>query len=96
MEQEKDRFGYWFIRGLGSCSRHLLIHLKVDFDDVIYYSGPDWMQAKNNFSEEVGECLLPNIPWYKHDGVVLTQHSSILRKIAQVHKPEYLGTTTQD
>lgn len=49
-EQEKDRFGYWFIKGLGSCSRYLLIHLKVDFDDVIYNptdpdkSKPNWFQ----------------------------------------------------
>merc|ERR1712127_563687 len=54
------------------------------------------MQAKNNFQTEVGECLLPNIPWYSHDGVVLTQHSSILRRIAQVHMPSYLGSTPQD
>ena len=57
----------------------------VDFEDVVYSTEYDWIDDWANFEDRIGQCLLPAIPWYKNGDVVLSQHSSILRKVAEVH-----------
>ena len=67
------KVGYWKIRGLSTPIYMLLHYCGVDVEEKRYDFGPnfektEWLSEKNKLGMK-----LPNLPYYIHDDVKITQ-----------------------
>lgn len=88
--------GYWDVRGLGNAIRYLLSHANVDYEDKLYKCGgppnfdrSEWLNEKFNLGLD-----FPNLPYYIHGDVKITQSQTILRYLARKHG--FDGRTEED
>ena len=89
MVEAKPEFGYWEVRGLGSVPRLIFIAAGVDFVGKLYRIADqdEWrVQTKPILGSN-----LPNLPYLKFDGIVISENDTICRVIAAKWKPELLG-----
>ena len=89
MVDTKAEHGYWGIRGLGAMSRLTAAAAGADINDVKLTDQQKWKEEQK---KEL-DTHLPNLPYLKVDGVVITEHDAIVRYIATKWKPELLGAT---
>mmetsp|Transcript_44417 Transcript_44417/g.53715 ORF Transcript_44417/g.53715 Transcript_44417/m.53715 type:complete len:236 (+) Transcript_44417:82-789(+) len=95
---DEPTLGYWKIRGLVSGLRYQLIYSNVKYELVEYEQGdaPDycskvWFDKKFELGLE-----FPNLPYFIHDGLMLTETLAIHHYIADVWDKELLGVTAQE
>ncbi|KAF2363363.1 Glutathione S-transferase C-terminal [Trinorchestia longiramus] len=88
--------GYWDIRGLAQPIRLLLEYTGTKFDDKRYvcgeapdYDRSDWTKVKFTLGFD-----FPNLPYYCHESVRLTESGAILRHLARQHG--LTGATEQE
>lgn len=98
MADSKPILGYWDIRGLAAPIRYLLAYCNVDYVDKHYKCGPpptfardEWLNEKFNLGLD-----FPNLPYYIHGNVKLSQSGAILRHIARTCCKDMCGKTPED
>jgi len=89
-QESRPTLGYWKIRGLAQPIRMLLCHMNVDFEDVLYeahknddgsWDRSEWTDVKPKFLAE--GMSYPNLPYFQHDGLQITQSVAILTYCAE-------------
>ena len=93
MSDDKPVLGYWKIRGLASQIRYQLAYLGIEYEMVEYEQGdaPDfsrdsWLNDKYHLGLD-----FPNLPYFTHGDVKITETSAIHKYIAGMWGPELLG-----
>lgn len=92
MVEDKPTLAYWAFRGIGNSCRLALAATGVEVDEKRYESEDLW----RNTDKPALDTLLPNLPYLKIGGVVITEHDSIIRIAAYKYKKELLGKNIQE
>lgn len=97
-KKAKIIIGYWKTRALAHPIRALLYYLNLDFTEEIYERGPEpdyspecWYKVKHSLS-----LPFPNLPYLKHDGLLLTETNAILKFLCAKYMPNLLGKNPEE
>merc|ERR1712127_50172 len=95
---DKPTLGYWKIRGLATNLRVQLAYQGVEYEMVEYeqgdgpeFSRQPWLDVKPNLGMD-----FPNLPYFHHGDLKISETMAIHKYIADAWKPEVLGKTAAD
>lgn len=95
MENKKIQIGYWDCRGVANSLRLTLIACNLEYDETIY----DIVNGRDKWFEEDKKNLdltMPDLPYFIHGDIKMTEHDAIMRYLAKTYKPDLLGKTIKD
>ena len=90
---DKPVLGYWKIRGLASQIRYQLAYLGIEYEMVEYEQGDAPNFSRDSWLNDKYQLGLdfPNLPYFVHGDVKITETLAIHKYIAGMWGPELLG-----